>query len=313
MKRIFVTWPLPEPTQARLASACELVMNVEEELLTRAELLRGAAGAFGLLTTLRDRVDAAVLDATGVRVVANWAVGYDNIDIAAARARKVWVTNTPGVLTETTADLAFGLIFAVARRIAEGDRLVRRAEFRGWHPGLLLGREVHGRTLGIVGLGRIGRAVARRAAGFGMRVIYHGGRPDDVHCQPRSLQDLLAESDFVSLHVPLTTETRNLIGPAEINAMKRGAFLINTARGDVVDQEALVEALERGHLGGAGLDVFPGTPERPDPRLFTLENVVLTPHVGSATRETRLLMAERAADNLIAALSGKAPPDLVWR
>lgn len=312
MKRVFVTWPLPEPTRDRLAAACELVMNVEETLLSRAELLRGAAGAFGLLTTLRDRVDAAVLEATGVRVIANWAVGFDNIDVGAARARKVWVTNTPGVLTETTADLAFALLFAVARRVAEGDRLVRRGEFRGWHPGLLLGREVHGKTLGIVGLGRIGRAVARRAAAFGMRVLYHGGRPDDVHCQPRSLPDLLAESDFVSLHLPLTTETRALIGPAEINGMKPGAFLINTARGDVVDHDALVGALTRGHLGGAGLDVFAGTPERPDPRLYALDNVVLTPHIGSATHETRLLMAERAADNLIAALAGKAPPDLVW-
>ncbi|PKN56272.1 MAG: D-glycerate dehydrogenase [Deltaproteobacteria bacterium HGW-Deltaproteobacteria-14] len=313
MKRVFVTWPLPDATASRLASACELVMNEREELLSRAELLRGAAGAFGLLTTLRDRVDAAVLDATGVRVVANWAVGFDNIEIAAARARKVWVTNTPDVLTESTADLAFALLFAVSRRVVEGDRLVRRGEFRGWHPGLLLGHDLHGKTLGIVGLGRIGRAVARRALAFGMRVIYHGGRPDDVHCQPRSLGDLLAESDIVTLHVPLTQDTRALIGANELAQMKRGALLVNTARGDVVDEDALVAALARHHLGGAGLDVFSGTPERPDERLFALDNVVLTPHIGSATHETRLAMAERATDNLLAALAGKTPPDLVWR
>lgn len=313
MKRVFVTWPLPPPTAARLAGACELVMNVHEELLSRAELLRGAAGAFGLMTILRDHVDAAVLEATGVRIVANWAVGFDNVDVAAARARRVWVTNTPDVLTETTADLAFALIFAVSRRVAEGDRLVRRGEFRGWHPGLLLGREVHGKTLGVVGLGRIGRAVARRARAFGMRVLYHGGRPEDIHCEPRSLADLLAEADLVSLHVPLTAETLGLIGAAELGRMKRGAFLINTARGDIVDHDALITALTSGHLGGAGLDVFPGTPERPDSRLFALDNVVLTPHIGSATRETRLAMAERAVDNLLVALAGKAPPDLVWR
>ena len=312
MKRIFATWPLPDAAAGRLAGACELVMNVHEELLTRAELIRGAAGAFGLLTTLRDVVDAPVLDATGVKIVANWAVGYDNVDVAAARARRVWVTNTPNVLTETTAELAFALMLAVARRVAEGDRLVRAGEFRGWHPGVLLGRDLYGKTLGIVGLGRIGRAVARRATAFGMRVFYHGGAAEGhLACEPSGLHDLLARSDFVSLHVPLSAETHHLIGPAEIGAMRHGAILINTARGDVVDPDALFAALRDGRLGGAGLDVYPGSPERPDPRLFALDRVVMTPHVGSATRETRAAMAERAVDNLIAALAGRTPQDLV--
>ncbi|MCA9515871.1 MAG: D-glycerate dehydrogenase [Myxococcales bacterium] len=311
MRRVFVTWPLPSASLDRLAAVCQVISNPREEILARADLIRGAAGAFALVTTLRDVVDAAVLDATGVKLVANVAVGFDNIDVDAARKRKVLVTNTPGVLTETTADLAFALMLATLRRVAEGDRLVRAGAFHGWHPGLMLGRDLHGKTLGVVGLGRIGRAVARRARGFSMRVLYHGGRPEDIGLEPRSLPELLAESDIVSLHVPLTPATRGLIGAEELGRMKRHAVLINTARGDVVDTEALVAALERGHLGGAGLDVFEGSPERPDPRLFAMEHVVMTPHVGSATVETRRAMAEKAVDNVLAAAQGQRPPDLV--
>ncbi|MFT7579168.1 MAG: glyoxylate reductase [Myxococcota bacterium] len=311
MKKVFVTWPLHAEALARLAEHAHVLMNPNETILSRADLIRGAAGAFGLLTTLRDRIDAPVLEATGVKIVANMAVGYDNIDVQAAKKRRVFVTNTPGVLTETTADLTFALILALGRRVVAGDALVRAGAFKGWHPGLMLGRDIHGKTLGIVGLGRIGRAVARRAHAFGMRVLYHGGRPVDIGEEGVALDRLLDESDVVTIHCPLTADTQNLIGARELARMHRHAVLINTARGEIVDNEALIHALETRTIGGAALDVYPGSPERADARLFELDNVVLTPHVGSATVETRAAMADRAVDNLLVALKGKKPPDLV--
>ena len=240
------------------------------------------------------------------------AVGYDNVDVAACAARGVVVTNTPGVLTEATADLAFGLLLATARRIAEGDRLVRRGEFKGLTPSFLLGARVHGATLGLVGLGRIGQAMARRARGFGMRVVYAGPRrtaPEverTLMATHRPIDDLLAEADFVSLHCPLTPATHHLVDAARLARMKAGSILVNTTRGSVVDEGALAAALASGPIGGAGLDVYENEP-RVHPDLLRLENVVLAPHIGSAERATREAMAGIAIDNVLAVLAGRGP------
>jgi glyoxylate reductase len=249
-------------------------------------------------------------------VVANYAVGTNNVDLAAATARGIVVTNTPDVLTETTADLCFALLLAAARRIVEGDALMRRNEFRGWAPELLLGTEVHGATLGIVGFGRIGRAVARRARGFDMKVLYSdpATAPADVERElaatRRPLGRLLEESDFVSLHCPLTPTTRHLIGEAELARMKPGAFLVNTARGPLCDEEALARALERGTIGGAALDVFEREPEA-HPGLTASSRTVLAPHVGSATVATRRRMAELCIGSVRDVLAGRRPPHVV--
>jgi glyoxylate reductase len=284
--------------------------------LTKQELRRRIEGAEGLICLLSDRIDREVLEAgRGLRIVANVAVGYDNIDVQAASELGIMVTNTPEVLTEATADLTFGLILAVARRIVEGDRLVRSGGFHGWELDLLLGAEVHHKTLGIVGLGRIGQAVARRAHGFGMEILYFDPirRPEverELGARFVGLEELLRRSDFVSLHLPLTPQTRHLLGKRELGLMKPTAFLINAARGPIVDEAALVEALKAGKLAGAGLDVFEHEPNV-HPELLKLDNVVLTPHIGSAGRETRVKMALMAVENLLAALSGQRPPNLV--
>ena len=261
--------------------------------------------ADGLLCLLTDRVDAALLEAAPrLRAVSVFAVGVDNVDLAAATARGIQVGHTPGVLTETTADLAFGLLLTTARRIGESERDVRSGRWPAWSPGAYLGEEVHGATLGIVGLGRIGSAVARRAAGFGMEVIHtnrSGGLP---------LEQLLERSDFVSLHVPLTAETRGLMGGAELGRMKPTAVLVNTARGELVDTDALVAALRHGPIAAAGLDVTDPEPLPPDHPLLAADNVVITPHIGSASRRTRELMADMAVDNLLAALRGERMPHL---
>ena len=261
------------------------------------------------------------MDAAGpqLRVISNMAVGVDNIDVAAATARGILVTNTPGVLTDATADLAWALILSTVRRVLEGDRMVREGRFQLWSPFMLLGRSVAGATLGIVGMGRIGQAVARRALGWDMKVLYTrrsgplsaGQVPHGAAWEHRAaLDDLLVEADIVTLHVPLTPDTRHLIGARELALMKPGAYLINTARGPVVDEAALVEALRSGHLGGAGLDVYEHEP-RLAPGLAGLPNVTLLPHLGSATVETRGRMAELAALNAIAAVKGEAAPHTV--
>jgi len=263
------------------------------------------AGCDAVLCLLTDRIDAALFaSAPGLRIVANMAVGTDNVDLAAARAAGVAVSNTPDVLTDATADLALALLLATARRLAWADRYVRGGGFTGWRPDVGIGLDVTGRTLGIVGNGRIGRAVAERARGFRMEVLTRarsGGTP---------LDELLARSDFVSLHVPLTPETRHLIGARELGLMKRTAVLVNTARGPVVDEAELVRALRLGRIAGAGLDVFEREPALA-PGLADLPNVVLAPHVGSATIATRARMAEVAAQNIVAALSGRPIPNRV--
>jgi glyoxylate reductase len=287
---------------ARLEAACDVDRIDATGPVTHDELVRRVAGKQALLSMVTDSVDRAVIEAgTDLRVIANAAVGYNNIDVAAARERGIVVTNTPDVLTDATADLTLALILAVTRRLGEGERMVRRGAWKGWAFDQLLGMQLRGRQLGIVGFGRIGKAVAARAGAFGM-TIAHASRS----AAGMPLDRLLATSDIVSLHVPLTPETRHLIGQPELARMKRSAYLINTTRGPVVDEAALAWALKNRLISGAALDVYEREPEV-HPDLLPLENVVLAPHLGSATTETRTAMADLAAGNVIDVLSGKPP------
>ena len=303
MARCFVTRRLPGSALDRLAEEHEL--DVWDGRLPPAptDLAERAALAEGLLCLLTDTVNRRVLDAApSLRVISNYAVGSDNVDLAAAAERGIPVGVTPGVLTETTADLAFALLLNAARRVHAGELAVRAGDWLTWEPGGWLGHDVHGTTLGIVGLGRIGSAVARRAEGFGMRVIHtsrSGGMP---------LADLLRESDFVSLHVPLTPDTRGLIGEDELRAMKETAVLVNTARGALVDTQALERALQERWIAAAALDVTDPEPLPADHRLLRAPNVLVVPHIGSATHRTREAMAEMAVDNLLAGLRGEPMP-----
>lgn len=313
---VFVTRPIPEPGPSLILDAVDRVeANLEDRPLEREELLRGVKGKDAVLCLLTDRIDAEVLEAArGCRIFANMAVGYNNIDVAEATRRGILVSNTPGILTECTADLTWTLILGVARRVAEADREMRAGRFPGWGPLYMLGGDVTGATLGLVGPGRIARAVARRATGFGMRILYHGRRRSEeleaLGAESRSLEALLAESDFVSLHVPLSEQTRHLIDARALERMKPTAYLINTARGPVVDEQALVEALRTRRIAGAGLDVYEEEP-RMAPGLAECPNTLLLPHLGSATIATRAAMSRIAAENLIAALQGRRPPNLV--
>ncbi|HEU4699901.1 MAG TPA: D-glycerate dehydrogenase [Gemmatimonadales bacterium] len=304
---VIVTRRLPERVEAELARDFDVRRNADDHPFTRDELAAALRQADGVLCTVTDRIDAAVLAAAPLRarILANFGVGYNHIDVAAARARGLVVTNTPGVLTDATADLAILLLLMVARRAGEGEREVRAGAWTGWRPTHLLGHMVSGRTLGIVGYGRIGRATARRAAhGFGMRVLIHTPRPPaadalaaDGVAAALPLDELLAASDFVSLHCPATPATRHLIDARRLALMRRDAYLVNTARGDVVDEAALVAALREGRIAGAGLDVYEREPALAA-GLAELENVVLLPHLGSATLETREAMGMRAVTNL---------------
>ena len=315
--KVLVTREIPE-AGLRLLEGFD-VSVLYERPPERGELLEAARAASGILATATDKIDGEVMDAAGegLKVVANMAVGYDNIDVKAAEERGVVVTNTPGVLDETTADVAFMLMLAAARRLGEGERLLRAGRWEWWGPKQLRGLDVWGRKLGIVGMGRIGQAVARRARGFGMEVLYHNRSRDEdaereIGARYLGLEDLLRESDFVSIHTPLTEETRHLIGAEELERMKPEAVLVNTSRGPVVDEGALADALESGRIFAAGLDVYEEEP-RVDPKLLGLENVVLAPHIGSASMETRDRMATLAAENLRAVLSGepaKTPVDV---
>ncbi|QSQ24275.1 D-glycerate dehydrogenase [Pyxidicoccus parkwayensis] len=315
--RVFVTRQLPGEALGRLGRHVDLRVWDDELPPSRDTLLAEAANAEGLVTLLTDRVDAPLLAAApGLRAVSNVAVGYDNIDVPACTTRRIPVGNTPGVLTDTTADFAFALLMGLARRVAEADAYVRAGKWRTWSPTLLLGTDIHGATLGIVGLGAIGAAVARRARGFGMRVLYVGrkARPEleaELGVRRVDKAALLAESDIVSLHVPLSSETRHWLGNEELARMKPGALLVNTARGGVVDQAALIEALRDGRLGGAALDVMDPEPLPTDSPLMTLPNVLLAPHIASASHATRGRMASMAVDNLLAALDGRRPPHCV--
>jgi glyoxylate reductase len=310
-----VSRKLPEPVMDRLAAECDLTVWTETTAMPRQLLLRDAAGRRGLVTLLTERVDDELLDAAGpdLAVVANYAVGFDNIDVAACSRRGVLVSNTPDVLTEATADMAWALLMAAARRVAEGDRFLRTRQPWIWGPEMLLGQDVHGRTLGVIGFGRIGRAVARRATGFGMRVLYYdpvAPPPGPTGAEPVSLDELVATADFVSVHVTLSPETHHLIDAARLRQMKPTAVLVNAARGPVVDERALAEALDAGEIFAAGLDVFEHEPAV-DPGLLAHPRAVVVPHLGSATVDTRLAMGMLAADNLLAALDGRRPPTLV--
>ncbi|HEY5639765.1 MAG TPA: D-glycerate dehydrogenase [Dehalococcoidia bacterium] len=308
--RVFVTRNLPGAALDRLRQTCEVAVWPGELPPPADDLRREAAPAHGLLTLLTDRIDDGLLEAAPKLVaVSNMATGYDNVDMTAAGRRLVLVSRTPGVLTETSADLAFGLLLAAARRIAEGDRYVRAGRWRTWGPEIMLGHDVHGATLGIIGLGRIGAAVARRAAGFGMRVLYYGRnrKPEtekDLGVVYADLDTLLARSDFVSIHAALTEDTRGLIGARQLVLMKPTAILINTARGPLVDQDALHEALVSGAIAGAALDVTDPEPLPAESPLLRLDNVVVTPHIASASIATRSEMARLAAENLLASLAG---------
>lgn len=298
---------------ARLEAAAAVDSWTLERPPTPAELREHTSEAHGLLTMLTERVDAPLLDvSTRLRVVANLAAGYDNIDVEAATAHGVLVTNTPGAVTEATADLAFALLLAAARRLPEGEQAVRRGEWGPWHPGWLLGRDVHGATLGIVGPGRIGAAVARRAQGFAMTVLYHGRRRvGDFPGEHVTFEALLARSDFVSVHVPLSAETEHMFDERAFSRMQPHAIFVNTARGSVVDQVALRDALVERRIGGAALDVTTPEPLPADDPLLRAPNLLVTPHLGSATDHTRARMANLAADGLLTALAGERPRHLV--
>lgn len=314
---VYVTRRVPQPGLDMLVEACARVeVNPHDRVLTREELLAGVRGRDAVLCLLTDTIDAEVFDAAqGCRIFANYAVGYNNIDVPAATARGIAVTNTPGVLTDATADLTWALLFCAARRIAEGDRFTRAGKFDGWSPMLFLGGDISGGTLGIVGAGRIGTAVALRSRGFRMRVLYHDKVQNEaleqaVGAERVSLDALLGESDFVCIHVSLDESTRHLIGARELGLMKPTAYLINTSRGPVVDEAALVEALREGQIAGAGLDVFEDEPEL-KPGLAELDGVVIPPHLGSATIGTRTKMATLAAANVVAMMRGERPPNIV--
>ncbi|MGH2588285.1 MAG: 2-hydroxyacid dehydrogenase [Dehalococcoidia bacterium] len=315
--RVFVARKLPGTALERLAAQTEMRLWEDPLPPPRETLLAEAREAEGLLTLLTDRVDEVLLGvASRLRAVSNMAVGFDNIDVPACTRRGILVGNTPGVLTDTTADFAFALLMAAARRVVEGDAFTRAGTWQTWDPGLLLGQDVHGATIGIAGMGQIGQAVARRAHGFDMRILYTDEIPRPeieaaTGAQRVDLETLLRESDFVTLHVPLVPETRGLIGAAQLALMKPEAVLINTSRGPVVDQRALAEALANGRPGMAALDVTDPEPIAMDDPLLQLPNAIIAPHIASGSRATREKMAEMAVDNLLAGLRGKLPPNCV--
>lgn len=308
--------PILDPGPAILAEAAEVVPFPANVPLEEPNIRKAAEGCTGIVSQVMDPIRDTVLSTPGLKCVSNVAVGFDNIDLSAATAHKVMVTNTPGVLDDATADFAFALLMATARRVVEADHLARTGRFRGWAIDMMLGADVFGATLGIIGIGRIGRGVAHRAKGFNMRVVYYDPHPLPLEAQqqlgarPVDLRELLMESDFISVHVPLTEETRHLLSTPQFEAMKRSAILINTSRGPVVDEAALVEALNAKKLAGAGLDVYEREPAI-HPGLVSLPNVVLTPHIASGTTRTRSEMSAMAARNMATALRGGRPPNLV--
>jgi len=315
-EKIFITRAIPEAGVEKLRTHFDVEASPFDRNLTRDEILRMTAGAQGMASMATDPIDRDLLDGLAdIRIIANYAVGFNNIEIDYARERGIVVTNTPGVLTEATADVAMALILCVARRIVEGDKLVRRGEFKGFYPTFFLGVELENKVLGIYGLGRIGRAVAKKAVCFGLKIIYHdldpsAGESLDFPAQYVSFDDLLKKSDFLSIHALLSEETHHRFTRKEFGAMKKGAFLINAARGPMVKEDDLVYALKNRWIAGAGLDVYEFEPKI-HPELIDMENVVLLPHIGSATIEVRERMSLMVADNLIAFFQGKIPPNRV--
>jgi glyoxylate reductase len=312
---LYVTRPLPDPVMTALTERFRLTQSPETTPPNRDDLLAGIRDADALICTLAEHIDASILSETShLRVIANYAVGYNNIDVNAARGHNIIVTNTPDILTESTADLTWALLLATARRVPEGHGLVQEGAWTGWEPRQLLGADVFGRTLGIIGMGRIGQAVARRAVGFNMTVLYYNRTvknfPDQPSWKSMALDDVLAEADFLTLHVPLTPDTYHLIGPRELQLMRPTAYVINVARGAVVDEAALVTALREGRLAGAGLDVYEHEPLI-HPGLFALSQVVTLPHLGSATHATRIRMGMVCLDNILAVMDGRPAPNRV--
>jgi len=308
--------PILDPGPAILAEAADVVAYPAGQPLDEASIRRAAEGCVGIMSQLMDPIRETVLSAPGLKIVSNVAVGFDNIDVPTATAHKVMVTNTPGVLDDATADFAFTLLMAAARRIVEADSFTRQGRFRGWAIDMMLGADVHGATLGLIGVGRIGRGVAHRAKGFNMRVLYYDPQPmppdaeRDLGATRVDLGRLLAESDFVSVHVPLTQETQHLLSTPQFSQMKRTAILINTSRGPVVDEAALVDALNAKKIAGAALDVYEREPAV-HPGLIPMPNVVLAPHIASATVRTRSEMSAMAARNMATAVRGGRPPNLL--
>jgi glyoxylate reductase len=314
--RVLVMHPILDPGPAILAEAAEVIAYPAGRPLDEASIRQAAEGCVGIVSQLMDPIRDIVLSTPGLKIVSNVAVGFDNIDIAAATAHKVMVTNTPGVLDDATADFAFTLLMATARRIVEADAFTRQGRFKGWAIDMMLGVDVFGATLGLIGVGRIGRGVAHRARGFNMRVLYYDPHPlpqdaeQQLGAARADLGRVLAESDFVSVHVPLTQETHHMLSTAQFGAMKRSAILINTSRGPVVDEAALVEALNAKKIAGAGLDVYEREPAV-HPGLLAMPNVVLAPHIASATVRTRSEMSAMAARNMATAVRGGRPPNLL--
>ena len=314
--RVLLMHPILDPGPQILAEAAEVVEYPAGSPLDEASIRQAAEGCIGIVSQLMDPIRDTVLSTPGLRCVSNVAVGFDNIDVTAATAHKVMVTNTPGVLDDATADFAFTLLMATARRVVEADSFTRNGHFRGWAIDMMLGQDIFGATLGIVGIGRIGRGVAHRAKGFNMRLLYFDPQPLSREAEEQlgatrvELGRLVAESDFISVHVPLTQETHHLISTAQFDAMKRTAILVNTSRGPVVDEAALVAALNARKLAGVGLDVYEREPAV-HPGLIPLPNVVLAPHIASATVRTRSEMSAMAARNMATAVRGGRPPNLL--
>ncbi len=314
--KIFVTRKIPDEGLNILKKEHTVTVNRHDRVLTKKEIMQGLAGKEGLLCLLTDQIDKEVIEsAPNLRMIATYAVGYNNIDIQSATKKKIPVSNTPDVLTDTTAEMAWALLFSVARRIVEGDCFVRNEKFKGWAPLLMLGQDISGKTLGVIGAGRIGTAFALKSKGFDMKVLYVDKRKNEmlekkVGAQKVPLSVLLKHSDFISLHVPLVKQTYHLLGKQEFHLMKRSAILINTSRGPVVDEQALVWALKNNMIFGAGLDVYEHEPKI-HKDLLKLKNVILQPHSASATIETRKNMAVVAAQNMIAGLKGEVPPNCV--
>lgn len=317
MKKVFLTRELPPKAMEKLRAHVDLEMNIEDRVLRKDEIIEGVKGKDGLLCLLTDGIDGEVMDANpNLKIIANYAVGFNNIDVEAATKRGIPVTNTPGVLTDTTADTAFSLILAGARRVVEADSFARTGRWMGWGPLQYLGKDVWGATLGIIGLGRIGKEVVHRSKGFKMKTVYwnrtrlSAEEEKELGVEYMSLENVLRTADFISIHVAYNSETHHLINARSFELMKEDAYLINTARGPIVDEKALVYALEQGQLAGAGLDVFEQEPFI-EPALRKMKQVVLLPHLGSATIETRTKMGLIAVENLLAGLRGERPPNQV--
>ena len=317
---VIVTRKLPDAIETRMMELFDVRLNLDDEPFSRARMVEAVQAADVLVPTVTDRIDTGILEQASdkLRLIASFGTGVDHIDVAAARARGMTVTNTPGVLTEDTADMTMALILAVPRRLVAGERLMRAGQWRGWSPTSMLGNRIHGKRLGIVGMGRIGQAVARRARGFGLSIHYHNRRP--VHAEIEAeleatywdnLDQMLARMDIISINCPHTPATYHLISPRRLALIQPHAFIVNTSRGEVIDENALVHVLQNRDLAGAGLDVFEHEPQV-NPKLLELENVVLMPHMGSATIEGRIDMGEKVIINIRAFMDQHAPPDRVF-